>query len=209
MARTGYCLARVLVILVGSPFFAGVLLAGANALSKTPQVSDLLLGLKRYGLVLLASLMTYLCGIGVMIISLLPLPLFAVVAYVIGACGRQGVGLAAGVSGVGMIVTGAIWLVAYGLIICRLMFAPAIAADPTIGCISAMDAMRRIWSMTSPQNQSVGHGPVMLVAFIIVALSFLLLCVEYGVVCLPVFILMANAAYTLLFRSGENTTGTG
>lgn len=49
----------------------------------------------------------------------------------------------------------------------------------------------------------------MLVAFIIVDLSFLLLCVGYGVVCLPVFILMANAAYTLLFRSGENTTGTG
>jgi len=205
MAVTGQCISQLLWTLVGGPFFAGVVLAGANALSGTPQVSDLMLGFRRYGQVLLASFLTYLCSIGVVIVSLLPMLLFAVAAGLIGAGGRQGAGLATVVAGVGMIVTFVMMLVGFGLVVCRLMFAPAIVADPTLGSIGAMDAMRRSWSTTSPTIGLSVMG-LMMVAGIIAGFSVLLLCVGYVVVGLPVLAVVTGAAYTLLFRSSEPAT---
>lgn len=205
MAATGQCIGQLLGLLVGGPFFAGVVLAGANALSGTPQVSDLMLGFKRYGQVLLASFLTYLCSIGVVIVSFLPMLLFAVVAGLIGAGGREGAGLATVVAGVGMIVTFVMMLVGFGLVVCRLMFAPAIVADSTLGSIHAMDAMRRSWSTTSPMIGLSVMG-LMVVAGIIAGFSVLLLCVGYVVVGLPVLAVLPGAAYTLLFRSSEPAT---
>ncbi len=202
LAVVGSCIGQVLVLVIGGPFYAGVVIAGANAVTDKPQVSDLFIGFKRYGQVLLASFMAYLCGIGVLLVSLIPLLPFALVAGFVGSGSPRGSGpgLAAAIMGLGVLLTVVLMLVGSALVTARIGFAPAIVADPTLGQINAMDAFRKSWSMTNSKTGLSLMG-LFIVASLLAGFSVVLLCVGYVIVGLPLLAVMMGSAYTLLFRA--------
>jgi hypothetical protein len=193
------CFGFVVNILIGGPLFAGIALCGANAVAGRGNVADLFLGFRRYGQVLLAYLLLMAISAGVTFVVYLS----ATIGFLVVAVAAGGLNSAAGVSaGIvsAVIIAVALGLIATALVFVRIIFMPAIVADPSLGSIGVMDALRLNWRATR------GLGWSLLALFVVVSMlvaaSVLLLCVGYVLIGLPLGIAALGAVYTMLFRRG-------
>ncbi|MGA1044181.1 MAG: DUF4339 domain-containing protein [Phycisphaerales bacterium] len=193
------CFGFVVNILIGGPLFAGIALCGANAVAGRGNVADLFLGFRRYGQVLLAYLLLMAISAGVTFVVYLS----ATIGFLVLAVAAGGLNSAAGVSaGIvsAVIIAVALGLIATALVFVRIIFMPAIVADPSLGSLGVMDAMRLNWRATR------GLGWSLLALFVVVSMlvaaSVLLLCVGYVLIGLPLGIAALGAVYTMLFRRG-------
>ncbi|MGA1708235.1 MAG: DUF4339 domain-containing protein [Phycisphaerales bacterium] len=199
MGLGGGCFGFVVNILIGGPLFAGIALCGANAVAGRGNVADLFLGFRRYGQVLLAYLLLMAISAGVTFVVYLS----ATIGFLVLAVAAGGLNSAAGVSaGIvsAVIIAVALGLIATALVFVRIIFMPAIVADPSLGSIGVMDALRLNWRATR------GLGWSLLALFVVVnmlvAASVLLLCVGYVLIGLPLGIAALGSVYTMLFRRG-------
>jgi hypothetical protein len=129
--------------------------------------------------------------------------LSATIGFLVVAVAAGGLNSAAGVSaGIvsAVIIAVALGLIATALVFVRIIFMPAIVADPSLGSIGVMDALRLNWRATR------GLGWSLLALFVVVSMlvaaSVLLLCVGYVLIGLPLGIAALGAVYTMLFRRG-------
>ncbi|MGA0172934.1 MAG: DUF4339 domain-containing protein [Phycisphaerales bacterium] len=199
MGLGGGCFGFVVNILIGGPLFAGIALCGANAVAGRGNVAALFLGFQRYGQVLLAYLLLMAISAGVTFVVYLSATIgFLVVAVAAGGL-NSAAGVSAGIVGA-VIVAVALGLIATALVFVRMIFVPAIVADPSLGSIGVMDALRLNWRATR------GLGWSLLALFVVVgmlvAASVLLLCVGYVLIGLPLGIAALGSVYTMLFRRG-------
>ena len=208
MSMVGAIVGFALNLLVSGPVFAGSVVAAANAARGHGRVADVFLGFKRYGTVLLATVLTALISLGVAFVAYIPVMLAFL--FALATRGPNGditdsAGLTVGLAVVATIV---LILVGSAMVTFRVIFAPVIAADPESGGIGALDAIRMTWRRTS-----VGTGFSLLgLAFVvglIMIVSILLLCVGYFLLGIPLALATAGAAYQLLFRSDRAATAAG
>ncbi|MGA1467693.1 MAG: DUF4339 domain-containing protein [Phycisphaerales bacterium] len=193
------CFGFVVNILIGGPLFAGIALCGANAVAGRGNVADLFLGFRRYGQVLLAYLLLMAISAGVTFVVYLS----ATIGFLVLAVAAGGLNSAAGVSaGIvsAVIIAVALGLIATALVFVRIIFMPAIVADPSLGSIGVMDALRLNWRATRGLGWSL--LALFVVVSVLVAASVLLLCVGYVLIGLPLGIAALGAVYTMLFRRG-------
>ena len=200
----GSCIGFILQVLVGLPLFAGLVGAAGNAVRGRTEIGDLFMGFRRYGTVLLASLVLMAIGTALTVAAYL---VALVCATIFGVSGALAGGLAGGGNGA-PIVFGAAFLgfavallVAFllvALVLVRVAFVPAMVADPALGTLSVGEALSRNWT----QTRGLGFSLVALsiVTSFLAALSILLLCVGYVLVGLPLLIAVLGAAYELVIR---------
>lgn len=195
------CLGYILNILVGGPMFAGIIVAGANAVGGGGKAADTFLGFKRYGRVLVANILVMLVSLGIGLVAAVPMVILAMIGGAVGAANGNSEAMVALFVIIGVVLMLLLFVVGMGLVGARVFFAPAIVADPALGSLGVMEAFRLNWSRTSPGKgfSLLGLG---LVVGLLAALSFILLCVPYILVGLPVVVATLGAAHTLLFRSG-------
>ncbi len=190
-----------LMIAVGWPLYAGVVLAGARAVRGAGAVSDLFVPFFRYGAVLLATLVSH-AALGLLyIIAILP---GLIVAVAIAGV-RSSEGLSASWIDAPALAL-AFLLMAIGAIVVSILFTPrlvfmgVLAADPSRAAEPLEATLRFSWSATS------GHAPaifgLLFVYGLLYALSVLLLCVGLPLIGLPLLIVAVGAAYATLFNAG-------
>lgn len=194
-------------LLVSGHVFAGSVVAAANAARGHGRVADMFLGFKRYGTVLVASVLVTLISLAVVFVAYIPLLLAFVFAFA--TRGPNGdIPDSAGLSvSLTLLATIILTVLSFAMVIVRVSLAPAIAADPENGGIGALDAIRMNWRRTS-----VGTGfsllGVVLVVIVIMFLSLLLLFVGYFLLGIPFALAAVGAAYQLLFR-GDRAAAAG
>lgn len=199
MTAAGSLIGFALNLLVSAHFFAGSVVAAANATLGLGRMGDVLLGFKRYGTVLLTALLVFLISLAVLCVAYLPMILGLIVAFATRGADGEISNSGGAVMGVTFLATFVLMILGFAMVIIRVSFAPAIAADPEHGGSGAIDAIRLNWRRTS-----IGTGFSLLGLLIIVGLimfvSVLLLCVGCFLLGLSIAIAAAGAAYQLLFR---------
>jgi hypothetical protein len=230
MSTVGAIVGFALNLFVSNHVFAGSVVAAANAARGHGRVADVFLGFKRYGTVLLTNLLVTLIAAGVAIVGFVPLLAAAFAADAIQGWNRnpEMQPVAAILVGTCMI---AIFLTA-AVIGVRIIFAPALAADPENGDLNAFAALWLSWSRTSGGRgfSLLGLafvGGLIMIVFIllfcvcarvgipdwqtqlIIYASILLLGVGYFLLGIPLALAAAGAAYQLLFRSDRAATAAG
>ncbi len=179
----GSCIGFILQVLVGLPLF---------------------MGFRRYGTVLLASLVLLAIGTALTVAAYL---VALVIATIFGFSGALAGGLVGGGNGapivfgaafLGFAVTLLVAFLLVALVLVRVAFVPAMVADPALGTLSVGEALSRNWQ----QTRGLGFSLVALsiVTSFLAALSILLLCVGYVLVGLPLLIAVLGAAYELVIR---------
>ena len=200
----GSCIGFILQVLVGLPLFAGLVGAAGNAVRGRTEIGDLFMGFRRYGTVLLASLVLMAIGTALTVAAYL---VALVVATIFGFSGAFAGGLAGGGNGapigfgaafLGFAVALLVAFLLVALVLVRVVFVPAMVADPALGTLSVGEALSRNWQ----QTRGLGFSLVALsiVTSFLAALSILLLCVGYVLVGLPLLIAVLGAAYELVIR---------
>lgn len=196
----GTVFAYALNILVTAPLLSGMIVAGANAAVGRANVADVFLAFRRYGRVVLANLLVYLIMVGVFLSACVPLGLAVAFAQAVaGGPTETALGIAsAGVSFVLMIL-------GFAMVVARTGYAPAIVADPDLGRLGVIEAIRLNWSRTSVSNGFSLLGLLILMS-ILVTLSLLLFCVGYLLVGLPLMWAVTGSCHQLLFRGDGKAT---
>jgi hypothetical protein len=137
-------------LLLGGPFFAGVMLTAANATLGRLQRGNLLLGFKRYRKVVLANLLLLAIAIGSYVVAILPA---AVTAGILAAVTPRNqtpgpVGMVVFFGGLGVSL---VLLLIAAVVLMRIFFFPVIVADPELG-LDVMAALRMSWSRVSTRK---------------------------------------------------------
>ncbi|MFO0829085.1 MAG: DUF4339 domain-containing protein [Phycisphaerales bacterium] len=192
-AVVGGCFEMVVGVLAGIPLATGLVYAGAQAVRGRANALDLFAPFKRYGSVLASGLLVGLVYVGCAIAGyafLFACLLFGGVGF-----GRAGAGVG-GIIGMVLCITVIVILVAR--VVCRILLAPVICADPAHGNVSAMDAIRLSWANTKGISVSM-FGVLFVVGLIAVATVFLL-CVGYILVGVPLVIAVYGALHVLANR---------
>lgn len=192
----GMCIGWIINILVGGHLGSGFVLAGANAVAGRPQLSDVFLGFKRYGRVLLAHLLMLSCWLGVFVVAYLP---FIVCVVITALVGNQIRGVFALLVVLGALVSFGLAVAGMVLVGVRVFFAATIVADPQLGSMGVMEGFRLSWATVTPERAFSLFG-LMFVVILLMGLSCLLLCVPYLLAGLPFLLAAYGAAYALLFR---------
>jgi hypothetical protein len=201
MSVAGSCFGFVLNILVGGPLLAGFFLSGAKAVAGEGQVTDLFVGFRRYGSVLLAHLLVLAVMFGVTLLSYIPLVICVGLAAVVSnANGGNDAALPVILSVVGLLATIAMLLAGTAFVGMRVGFAPALVADHELGTLGVMEAVRLNWARVSSQKGLSLIG-LLLVVMLIAMFSLGLCCIGYVLLGMPVMIAAAGSAYTLLFKT--------
>lgn len=203
----GSCIGFILQVLVGIPLFAGLTVAAANAVRGRTEIGDLFMGFRRYGTVLLASLVFLAIGAALAFAAYL---VTFVVAMIFGFSGAFAGGLARDDHGA-TIAFGAAFLgfaaallmtsLLVALVLVRVAFVPAMVADPALGTISVGEALSRNWRQT--RGLAFSLTALLIVTSLLGALSVLLLCVGFVLIGLPLVIAVLGAAYELVIRSNS------
>lgn len=199
-ALGGSCLGLILNILVGFPLFAGLMVAAANVTAGRAPGYDCFVGFNRYGSVVLASLLVFAIMMGVAFVCYIPLMVCAVIGAVIAAANQGNHAVGGVFIGLGILGTLVALVAGFACVGTRVFFTPALVADPALGQLGVMEALKRNWATVSvPRGFSLaGLG---IVGSLIAAFSVLLLCVGYILAGLPFALALGGAAYTLLFRT--------
>jgi hypothetical protein len=190
-------------LLIGGPFFAGVMLTAANATLGRSQRGNLLLGFKRYRKVVLANLLLLALAIGSYVVAILPA---AVTAGILAAVTPRNqtpgpVGMVVFFGGVGVSL---VLLLIAAVVLMRIFFFPVIVADPELG-LDVMAALRMSWSRVSVGRAGSLFG-LFLVAGLLMMLSFGALCIGFPLLGMPLWLAVLGSAYQLLFRSDRVAT---
>lgn len=199
------CLGYILNILVGGPMFAGVIVAGANAVGGGGKAADTFLGFKRYGRVLVANILVMLVWLGIGLVAAVPMVILAMIGGAVGAANGNAEAMVALFVIIGVVLMLLLFLAGMALVGARVFFAPAIVADPALGSLGVMDAVRLNWSRTSPGRGFSLLGLALLVG-LLAGLSAACFCIPYILVGLPIIACTLGAAHTLLFRSNAAPT---
>ncbi|MBM4110838.1 MAG: DUF4339 domain-containing protein [Phycisphaerae bacterium] len=189
----------LLGILIGGPLLAGFVLAGARAVRGAGQVTDLFLGFQRYGMVVLAYLVSALLIGAAFVVAVLPgigLVGFSIGFELGGGFGDLGIlGL------LGLLFAGCGALAVSIWIMPRLVFMSALAADPSLPKESVENTLRRSWSLTA------GKAPAMFALLavygLVAGLSVLLCCVGMPLLGFPLFAAVQGAIYATVFSAGH------
>lgn len=205
MALVGSILGFALNLLVSGHVFAGSIVAAANAARGHGRVSDVFLGFKRYGTVLLATVLVSLISLVVVFVAYIPVMLAFLFAISTRGPNGDTADSASAIVGFALLTTVVLTILGFALVIIRVSYAPAIAADPESGGIGAVDAIRMNWQRTSAGTGFSLFGLVLVVAVIMVV-SLILLCVGYFLLGIPFALGAVGAAYQLLFRSDRTAT---
>lgn len=200
-ALGGSCLGLILNIVVGFPLFAGLLVAAANVTAGRAPGYDCFLGFNRFGPVVLSGLLVAAIMAGVAIVCYIPLIVLAVIGGAMAAMNPGNEVVAGLFVALGGLVTILALVVGMACVGTRVFFTPALVADPALGHLGVMEALKCNWAVvTIPRGFSLaGLG---IVGGLIAAFSVFLLCVGYILAGLPFFLALGGAAYTLLFRTG-------
>ena len=186
-------------VLVGGPVFAGFVLAAANVTCGRGRRGDLLLGFRRFGTVVLASLMVFAISMGGAFVAILPVLAGGLAVAALGPQGNPGpVGVAVFLGGVAGSLA---LLLAFAVVMARVSFTPIIAADPDLG-LDLPAAVRLNWSRVTI-GRAFSLGGLLLVAGILLMLSIAVLCVGLVLIGMPLWTAVLGAAYQLLFRGGR------
>ncbi len=185
-----------LQILVVTPLSAGGMFAGVRAArGEKIRIGDLGLGFQRYGTVVLVTLLMWLV-IGV---ALIPLGVGALVAGITSAAGGNTTPQI-----ICLILGGVITLILMVAFSVRFYLATYIAIDPLFPPPRATDCLRTSWRVTQPHA-----GPflgLLIVTFLLYAVSFLVLCVGSIALGMPLMIGIFGAAYAMLIQHQRFTT---
>ncbi len=195
----GVCCSGMLNFFVGLPFFYGCLHAATGAIRGTMQLGDVLLGFRSYGTTLLGSLFVAAVYAGVAMVAYIPL----VVALVIGVAsstsgGAESALMLAGLIG-GLLMI-ALLIVGAALVVMRLFFAPLVAIDPALGSMGVARAINYSWRASKGCGWSMTG--LLVVFSLLAALSFLLLCVGYILIGLPLLMALLAVMYETIYRRG-------
>ena len=189
----------LLSILVGGPLLSGFILAGARAVRGAGQVSDLFLGFQRYGSVVLAYVVSILL-IGVAVIAAV-IPGLLMLGLAVGFEMSGNFGKIGLLGAVGGLLAGLGALAVSILIVPRLIFMSALAADPSLPKEGLESTLRRSWSLTA------GKAPAMFALLfvygLVLALSVFLLCVGLPLLGIPLFTAVQGAMYATVFSAGH------
>lgn len=166
------------------PLSAGAMLVGARAArGGKAQITDLFLGYKRLGWVILWALLVSLAFIGLMI----PGGIAVAVAF------------AAGGETVGLLVAIPLVLIYLGVFLCltmRIFFVPAMLVDPELVPRDIIATAKASWALTR------GNWPSLLGLSIVVGLlmaaTFLLLCVGILFLGYPIYLAIMGTAYAMV-----------
>jgi len=198
----GTVFAYALSILVTSPLLSGMIVAGANAAVGRANVADLFLGFRRYGRVVLANLLVYLIMGGVFLSACVPLGLAVAFAQAVaGGPTETALGIVIASAGVSFVLM----ILGFAMVVARTGYAPVIVADPDLGRLGVIEAVRLNWSRTSVSNGFSLLGLLILTS-ILVTLSLLLFCVGYLLVGLPWMWAVTGSCHQLLFRGDGTAT---
>lgn len=195
----GVCCSGMLNIFVGLPFFYGCLHAATGAIRGTMKLGDVLIGFRSYGTTLVGSLFVVAVYAGVAMVAYIPL----IVAMVIGVAssprggGESALILAGLIGGLLMI---ALLMVGAALVVMRLFFVPLVAIDPALGSMGVARAINYSWRASKGCGWSMTGA--LIVFSLIAALSFLLLCVGYIFIGLPLLMAMLAVMYETIYRRG-------
>lgn len=196
----GGCVGWIVNLLVGGHLFAGFVLAGANTVAGRPQIADVLVGFKRYGRVLLAYMLTVLCFLGVLVVAYVPFIACVVLAAIFGNQNENAFAILVGLGGLVSLPLLVAGMVLVGV---RVLFTSMIVADPHLGSMGVMEALRLNWATVTP-GRAVSLFGFMLVVVVLMTLSLLLLCIPYLLVGMPFMLAAYGAAYALLFRGPDD-----
>lgn len=188
-------------LLVGGPFFAGVMLTAANATLGRSQRGDLVLGFRRWGNVVVANLLVLLISIGGSIFVVLPIVVPAAVMAAV-APRNQAPGPVALVLFLAGLAASLSLLVVFTICMIRIFFTPVIAADPELG-LNAIAALRCSWSRVSMRRGCSLLG-LLVVSGLLLMVSFVLFCVGFPLLGLPFYLAILGSAYQLLFRNDRD-----
>lgn len=198
----GTVLGYALSILVSAPLMAGVAVAGANAAAGRANVADVFLGFKRYGTVVLASLLVYLIMFVVFVPACIPLGVAAAFAQsVTGGPNEAALGIVIAAA----VVSFVLLLLGFATVYARTGFTAAIVADPELGRLGVFEAVRLNWARTSVRTGFSLLGLLILTS-LLASLSLLLFCVGYLLVGLPLMWAVLGACHQLLFRGDRAAT---
>ena len=189
----------LLSVFIGGPLLSGFVVAGARAARGAGQVADLFIGFQRYWNVVLAYFVSILL-IGVAIVA-------AVIPGLVMFGLAVGFELNGNFGNIGFLGAFGVLLAALGalavsiLIMPRLVFMGALAADPSLPKEGLEATLRRSWSLTA------GKAPAMfallLVYGIVLGLSVVLLCVGMPLLGMPLFAAVQGAMYATVFSAGH------
>jgi hypothetical protein len=158
-----------------------------------------LIGFRSYGTTLVGSLFVVAVYAGVAMVAYIPL----IVAMVIGVAssprggGESALILAGLIGGLLMI---ALLMVGAALVVMRLFFVPLVAIDPALGSMGVARAINYSWRASKGCGWSMTGA--LIVFSLIAALSFLLLCVGYIFIGLPLLMAMLAVMYETIYRRG-------
>jgi len=205
MTIVAMVLGWVLTILVTAPLMSGLTVAAANAATGRANVADVFLGFKRYGAVLAANVLVYLLMTVVFLPAYIPVGLAVALAPSVSGGSNE---IAIGIAVAGFAITLVLLALGFAMVVARTGFAPVIAADPDLGKLGVMEAIRLNWSRTSVRD-GVSLLGLTILTILVVTLSLLLLCVGYLLVGLPLLWAVIGSVYQLLFRSDRAATAAG
>jgi hypothetical protein len=190
----GNCFQIVYSVLLVLPIAYGAIYAAAEVTQGRGSLVDIFMPFRRYGMTLVNVLALGAISFACVLVGYLPL----IVLMGIGAAagGKTGLGIGAVV---GLLLTLVALLAGSAFVLIRIMFAPLIAIDPTMGSMGVADSLRFSWAATRGLNfPMLGF---LIVGSLLSLLSILLLCVGYLVVGLPLFLVMSGAMYQLAIRN--------
>ena len=195
----GDIVSSVLALLVYAPLWFGATILGANAVVGRARIVDLMLGFKRYPQVLGATLLLILIYGATATACVVAGAVVGTVTWVFAGLFSDAAAAEAGI-GVGFAATGVLLVATTILVSMRVHLAPAIAADPQLGPIGAIAALRHSWQMAHGLGWSM--AALLLVSALAASASTLLLCAGYFVIGLPLLIAVNGAMYAMIARSG-------
>lgn len=189
----------LLSVFVGGPLLSGFVLAGARAARGAGQVADLFIGFHRYWTVVLAYFVSILL-IGVAIVAAV-IPGLVMFGLAVGFESSGNFGNIGFLGAFGVLLAALGALAVSILIMPRLIFMGALAADPSLPKEGLEATLRRSWSLTA------GKAPAMfallLVYGIVLGLSVFLLCVGLPLLGMPLFAAVQGTMYASVFSAGH------
>jgi hypothetical protein len=195
---TGNCFQIVYIVLIVLPIAYGAIYAAAEVTQGRGSLVDIFMPFRRYGAALVNVLALLAISVACFLVAYLPLLVLVILGGAVG--GEAGLGIGAVV---GILLTLVAVLAIWAFVLIRIMYAPLIAIDPTMGSMGVADSFRFSWAATRGLNfPMLGF---LIVGSLLSGLSILLLCVGYLVVGVPLFLVMSGSMYQLAIRNAPRT----